>query len=267
MKTIEIDELKTLQLDIAEAVHDFCQAHGIKYSLACGSLLGAVRHNGYIPWDDDIDIYLPREEYEKLQRLFPKAYQGHLDFVTLETDPRWNRPYGKIHDTRTVMRERSASAIPLGVNIDVFPVDAAPDDEQEWQRYNKRRLTLQHLFEAKFVTLSRTRSIRKNIILALAKLLLLPIPTRTYARHLSRLAQRYNGTPSHHLFEACQGLFQKHPFLKVDFDSVALHPFEDRQFCIMAGYDDCLTNGFGDYMQLPPVEKRVSHHVFQAWWK
>lgn len=66
MKEILLEELKKIQCEVLQAVHTFCEEHGLKYSLACGTLLGAIRHNGYIPWDDDIDIYMPREDYDKL---------------------------------------------------------------------------------------------------------------------------------------------------------------------------------------------------------
>lgn len=268
MKSIGIDELKKIQLDIIQEVHDFCVSHGITYSLADGSLLGAIRHNGYIPWDDDIDIYLLRDDFKKLQKVFPKKYKGHLDLLSLETDDKWNRPYAKIHDTRTIMEEETSAAYPnLGINIDVYPIDKVPDEEILWQQYNKRRRLLQKMFEAKFVKTNRQRPLWKNIIIVFSKLLILPLSTRRYAELLSSIAQKYNDTEALHVFETVQGLHQKHPFLKSDFDSVVLHSFEDRMLNVMSGYDDCLRNGYGDYMQLPPEDKRVSHHAFKAYWK
>lgn len=268
MRKIELKELKVIQLDITQALHDFCADNDLKYSLADGTLLGAVRHNGYIPWDDDIDVFLLRKDYQKLQKLFPKKYKGYLDFVTLETDEKWDRPYGKIHDTRTIMKENTSSPYELGINIDVFPLDDVPDNEDEWLKYDKKRHLFRQLFDAKFVKLSSNRSLMKNLILALSKFILLPVSTRQYAFYLSRLAQKYDGQNMGRLYDTTFGLLKgNHPFAKSDFESVVLRPFEDRQFYIMNGWDDCLTNIFGDYMQLPPAEKRVSHHAFEAYWK
>ena len=75
MKYIELEEMKKLQCEVLQVAHDFCQKHKIKYSLACGTLLGAIRHNGYIPWDDDIDIYMPRGDYDRFIQTFPETYK------------------------------------------------------------------------------------------------------------------------------------------------------------------------------------------------
>ena len=81
MRTIGIEERKQIQTEILDALHTFCQETGIRYSLACGSMLGAIRHKGYIPWDDDIDIYMLREDFERLDALFPDVYQDRFEMA------------------------------------------------------------------------------------------------------------------------------------------------------------------------------------------
>lgn len=266
MKLIELSELKEIQLDIMQAFHDFCQENAIKYSLACGSLLGAIRHNGYIPWDDDLDVYMERSDYNKFISLFPKSYMGIYEFSCLEIDNNWNIPYGKLYDNRTIVEERGELSI--GVNIDIFPIDAVPSNSKKWSRYNFLRNILREILTSKSLPLRRGRSFLKNILLLFLRFFLFFVSARSLALLLSRYAQLFNKDSSASLlFENVQGKFQKAPFDKKDFEETILHKFEDREFCVMKGYDHCLKSGFGDYMKLPPIEKQVSHHVFIAYWK
>lgn len=269
MKIIEIDELKKLQCEVLQVAHDFCMENGLKYSLACGSLIGAIRHNGYIPWDDDIDIYMPREDYDKLIRTFPERYKSHYVLTSFERDQQWCRPYANLYDDRTVYEEHKSSIErQIGINIDIFPVDHVPDDEKEWLRFDKKRRALILLHSAKYVAIRfKNRALWKNILLALLKPFLFLIPNRFLVKRVDKYIRQYNKQHTSRLFECCCGIIQKQPFLEKDFSELIPHVFENYEFNVMKGYDDCLTNGFGDYMTLPPVEKRISHHYFKAYWK
>lgn len=268
MKPIEIKELKRVQLDIVQALHDFCLEHKIKYSLACGSLLGAIRHNGYIPWDDDIDVYLERDDFNRLIDLFPASYKGVYGLISLKTDKKWHIPYGKMYDNRTLMFENDIDWIPIGVNIDVYPVDRVPVDEKTWQKYNKVRRFIRDFIQYKSIRPSKRYSFLKNVIAFFVMIVFLFITKRFHAKIVNWYAQwfHHSGTATR-LFENIQGIIQKAPFDKEDFSETILHKFEDRELCVMKGYDHCLRCGFGEYMQLPPIEKRVSHHSFKAYWK
>ena len=132
MKEISIEELKDLQTGIAVMVHDFCQEHGIRYFLGYGSLIGAVRHKGYIPWDEDIDLGMPRPDYERFIHTFPGAYPD-LKVFAPELDPGYYAPYANVCLEGTLLVEQNLShhGREIGVKVDIFPIDGAPSDDAE----------------------------------------------------------------------------------------------------------------------------------------
>lgn len=253
-------------MDILSAIHKFCEERGIRYSMACGTLLGAARHKGYIPWDDDIDIYLPRDDYDRLIQTFPDVYEGKYKLKCLERDNKWDRPYGKAIDLRTEYWEYSTT-IPLGVNIDIFPIDDVPDSDSEWILYNKIRKLLQDIYALRFVRLSSNRAFGKNCVIVLNRVLSCFLSKRRIAKIIDRYSKRYNGKSYSRCFENIQGIFQKKPFQKKLFESLIELPFEDRKYKGFADFDSYLTAGFGDWRKLPPEEKRITHHAFKAYWK
>lgn len=260
-------DIKDVQLSILDAIHEFCSQNSIKYTLACGSMLGAIRHKGYIPWDDDIDIYLLRDDFERLISLFPSFYKGHYQIVSLERDKNWNRAYAKAFDSDTVCIEDAIGDLAIGVSIDVYPIDEVPVSPQKWRWYNKFRRFLQRCYQIKTIKVSKTRSLIKNIILISFQLLLLPFSIRGLAQIIERYSKKYYGSGSPYVFECIQGMLQKKPFLKELFDELVLYDFEGHQYYGFKKYDLYLSNAYGNYMKLPPLEKRVLLHNFEAYWR
>ncbi len=252
-------------MDILEVIQNFCSEKQIDYSLGCGSLLGAVRHKGYIPWDDDIDIYILRKDYDKLICQFPKVF-NNISIASIEREPLWEKPYAKAYNNQTIFNE-GAYKIPIGVNIDIFPIDKVPSSTLSWILFNKIRKVLHRLYESKYEQFKKDRKLYRNIVLLMCKLLVLPFSAKKICFFFDWYIKRYNDTDSEYVFESCQGMLQKNRFeIKNMFSFIDL-PFEDRFFKGMKDYDEYLKNGFGDYMKLPPIEKRVSHHIINAWWK
>ena len=267
-KRIDLREMRTIQMDITEAFHNFCVENNIKYSLGCGSLLGAIRHNGFIPWDDDIDVYLKRKDYEKLVQMFPSLLKNKYVFVSIERDDTWNKTYGKIYDSRTLLIEPlGKSEKQIGINIDVYPIDYVPANKFKWKLYDKIRRFLQNSITAKTTRVRKNRKFWINIVVVFLKVMWSIVPTRRLALFSNYLAQFYDGKEHVFLFETSQGERVKERFLASAFDEVVLHNFEDRKFYIMTGYDEYLTKAYGNYMQLPPVEKRYTHNIVDAYWK
>ena len=266
-KEIGVEEFKQISLDILDVVHHFCEGHHIKYSLACGTLIGAIRHKGFIPWDDDIDIYMTRDDYQRFISSFPYMYKGKYSVISLENSAQWNCAFAKVYNGKTVMIEDKRTDIEgLGIGIDVFPLDNAPDDDKEWQKFEKRRIILRDFFEMKELRWRNTRSFIKNVVVELCSLFLWPFSARFWAKKMSIYGQRYNGIDTAFFAENCYGL-PNNRFPKSDFAETIDWPFEDFFFKVMVGYDDYLRRFYGDYMQLPPIEKQVAHHHYVAYWK
>ena len=265
-KDITINDLKVIQMDILEVIDEFCEEHNIRYSLACGTLLGAIRHKGYIPWDDDIDIYIPRPDYKRLIAEFPKIFKGRYKISSIERDPQCERPFAKAYDDLTIIKEFANVKEEIGVNIDIFPVDEVPIGKK-WEIYNKKRKRQVLLYISKRVRVCSTRSLSKNLTLLFLHAITFFYSSRQLAIKINRLAQVNNGKGYDHYFECCQGILQKQPFKKSLFNNLIYIPFEDRQFKAFADYDHYLKKGFGNYMEMPPIEKRVTHHIFKAYWK
>lgn len=269
MKKIEtVEEFKNIQLGILLQFHEFCVSHGINYSLSCGTLLGAIRHKGYIPWDDDIDVQLLRDDYNKLLEEFPAVY-NNISLFSLERTSNWNRAYARAFDNRTLEREGvHGELVGIGIGIDVFPIDKVPYKENEWKEYNKRRMFWQNAYQLKLMRWSKSRGIIKNLIVSISQIALLPYSLRSMAVKIDSLSKKYNTTQSLFAYENCQGIGKRrNRFLLNDFSKYIDAEFEGYKLKIIQGYDDYLKNTYGEYMQLPPEEKRISTHTFEAYWK
>lgn len=265
MTEIGLNELKQVQLDVLQAIHNYCRSNSIVYSLACGSALGAVRHHGYIPWDDDIDIYLLRPDYERLIKSYPN--EGVYRIISMGNDKDWDKPFAKAYDSRTVFYEKANCGKTIGVGIDVYPIDIVPETEDDWKTFDKKRRRLQRILSIKQIQYDSNRSFLKNCYLLSGKILLLPFSRRFIAKYINNYIQKYNARGGQWVFECAQGMIQKNRFHKSVFEATAPMKFEDREFMLFENYDEYLSNGYGDYMKLPPVEKQVAHHVYTAYWK
>lgn len=267
MKKITLEQKRTILLDILSAVDAFCEKQGIRYSMACGTMLGAVRHKGFIPWDDDIDIYLPREDYTRLEEVFPDILDGKYRFASLSRTRGWHNAYGKIYDDRTYSANSKANRIAFGINIDVYPIDDVPDDEAGWHKFRKKQKKAVNDVKYKTLSLSSGNGLKRNLLLLWKKIPILFKTRDELLKTLDSIAQSNNGKGYTTCFENCQGLIQQHPFKKSLFDSITIWPFEDRVFHGFEDADAYLRNGYGDYMKLPPKEKQVLVHGYDTFWK
>ena len=261
MNPISLEELKTIQLDILKIVADFCDKNNITYFLAFGSLIGAIRHKGFIPWDDDIDIAMPRPDYDTFISLFNNN-KSPVQVISMENNKRYGFSFAKAHDTRTIVNETQYKQDNFGVYIDIFPIDGIKDRAQIYKL--KRINKLLHTKKANFTQ----RKLSKKIINAVGKVILLPFSTYYILSVIDRISRQCPFGSTTKAGCICDSVVGERAIVDTEvFAESIYHEFEGFNFKIPIGYDKWLRNIYGDYMQLPPNEKRVSHHVFEAWWK
>lgn len=259
MKDITIDQLKQIQLDITQSIHDFCLKNNIRYYLAFGTLLGAVRHKGFIPWDDDIDLMMPRKDYEQFIQSFKHPYYKVYD---CRNDKDYGLPFAKVADTRTLVEENTAMKN-IGINIDIFPIDGLADTMNGATDYLKSLVPIKNKFRMKFLKPSPKNVWWKRIVIRLSKILVMNASLNSMALEINKriLAHpdrqtAFVGTPAGTDPYAFKNIYERELF-----DSTITMPFEDRNFLAPIGYDRILRNYYGDYMTPPPSGQRTSPHT------
>lgn len=264
LKEITPDELKQIQLRILDYVDAFCKKHNIMYSLACGTLLGAIRHKGFIPWDDDIDIQMLRPDYEKFIGLIRK---DNNPLYTIKTfDDNLEISFAKVIATDTILVE-TYSRSTFGVYIDVFPIDGVRNEE-DFKKRHKQVMQQYYKYGIIKADISSQEKIKSRIKLTILKFLYSQFTPKKIIKKINNIAQKEKVDKCDYLFEMAAGRTYRAPFSKKAFSSVLRVPFEDKYYPVLVGYDEYLKACYGEnYMQIPPKEKQISHHDFKAYWK
>jgi len=257
-KQINQKEQKKIQLDILSDVADFCENNGLRYFLAYGTLIGAIRHQGYIPWDDDIDIIMPRPDYEKFIDTY-KHQEGHYQVYSTKHHPKCFINFAKVHDIRTRFQEEYAVETEYGVFIDIFPLDGYHSHSQLMKCYYASLL-----LRWKTSVWFKEKPFYKNLIIYLVKHSLFFVSAKDLVGYIEKnsIEKDYETSPL-----VCFFTEKLQPFKKEIFDHYKYSAFEGKSYRIPENYDELLKIQYGDYMKLPPIEERVNKHYAKAWWK
>ncbi len=233
-------------LDILKEIDRICKKHNIQYWLSSGTLIGAMRHNGFIPWDDDLDIEMMRSDYLKLMRILPDELPSWLALQNDETDPYYFFYYAKIRDRRSRMLEQNAYDRhwrEKGIYIDIFPIEKHPI----WL-HKLTEMTVGHMYKIWRTSTDDEKSIRgvkrifnfnKHFVFPCLRALCQLLPGKVITSGM--------GIP-----------FHKPRYIDEIFP-LTTHVFEDCQFPVPGNSDAHLRHLYGDYMQLPDLNKLALH--------
>jgi len=267
VRKMTFEETKQVELEILEKVAGFCDAHGIRYYLGFGTLIGTIRHKGFIPWDDDIDIWIPRCDYNRFLEIFPQKNNNDRYELVSPYSKKSRHSFAKIIDTKTLKIEKGVdySYGAMGVDLDIFPLDGQPESDEEFNKYyNKKRFY--YIIYNFAITKFNFGSLKYRLLkLALFwtkffKVAIVKRCDRISAKYAYETSQVVGSTAS--LYNT-----RKERFKKEWFEEYKIAVFENREFKIPAGYDNILRTLYGDYMKLPPEKERLTHHSYDTYWK
>ncbi|MDO4621112.1 MAG: LicD family protein [Lachnospiraceae bacterium] len=257
------DDLQKLQKVLLRILDDFsevCKEHELTYYLDGGTLLGAIRHQGFIPWDDDIDVVMPRTDYEKLIQIMQKDDRSPFYLQTFHSDPSYWNIYGKYRLKGTEYADRSTCHLNCDqtIAIDVFPLDQAYSmtSPAVWLRWKALKLT-DFMIKIKMHVGSRHNRIDRRIY----RLLALPFPLKMLVSLREKIAAIDRKKRCRYLIQFGSSYsFKKAIFPKEQYENIQSAIFEKKNFSVPAEWHQILSCVYGDYMQLPPVEKRKPPH-------
>ncbi len=259
-------------LDVLEKFITICKEHKLTYFCCGGTAIGAIRHHGMIPWDDDVDVFMPRPEYDRFIQIASQMDLGKYELVTPYTYDNYPLYFVKLCNRETTLQELEDTPCVYGLYIDIFPIDGAPDDYEQ-ARAMERRFTK---------TKNKLAAISSHVsFMDYLRFLLIPKEwgrfvrktfgfffrgtyRRLLLRKMNSICYKYDYSTSKLVAVYCGSYGPKEVFPKEWLQGIKQFQFEGLTVDLPSGYDQYLRQYYGDYMQLPPGEKRQSHH-FKAY--
>lgn len=263
MREVTFEESRKIQLDILIYFDDWCKQHSLHYSLGEGTLIGAIRHKGFIPWDDDIDLLMPREDYDK----FVNTYQGKYRLISLRTEKRWWSCYSRLTDERTFVEFENPNENYHGLWISLLPIDNYPDDKREWDSARKELNRYLRCGKIKDSWWVKSVSVVRNLIKYTLKALLWPVSYNYIGRRCQNILKSFDNKTKRQKGQMACIWHEPWVFNGELINGFVDVEFEGLKFPVLKGYDAYLRGQYGDYMQLPPENQRVPKHDYTAYWK
>lgn len=255
-------KVQPVLLEITKEIKRVCDENGIRYFLYRGTFLGAVRHQGFIPWDDDMDVAMLREDYEKFRRIATEKMDPRFCFQDWHTDANYAHPFGKVRKRNTLYVEAKCAQLPEnGFYVDVYPIDFAPESEAERKKLAQKLL---HLYRVKLMKSKYTPWMEEDKIIWKKRIGYMLYQTIALFVSQQKLIQTYesiiSAVPESGLLYEQSALPRSYYFDKQWCEELAEYPFEDQFFKGPKQYDAFLSSLYGDYMELPPEDKRENRH-------
>ena len=264
----DLKEIQSLALKLLMQVDEFCKEFQINYFLAYGTLIGAVRHKGFIPWDDDIDIWMKREDYKRMIDIFPKWGKERGLFINAAqtVQKKYNRAHAQIclDNTKLIAHDRR-NDYEEGYFLDIFPLDGTPNNAVlRWIRLTHLQILKNIATLAAYNCDTKINSMFKTRLIAIIARLFKNVDTQKVMLNYEAVASQTNCSTSEYLQILTPGGRRgRNALLRREyFDSVKKMSFETITASVPAGYDQILRVIYGDYMKLPPIDARKPHHDF-----
>ncbi len=266
MRELSLREIQEIELKILIYFDCFCKKYKLRYGLTSGTLLGAIRHGGFIPWDDDIDVVMPRPDYERFIELYGQEEHTKYKLGNPYSDNKYVYDYLKLMDINTqVIEDPTRSRIPLNIYIDIFPVDGLPSEEKKQlilMKKCKRRQLLFAIFKRAEYKKTITKFPAKIVWMIIAKLNSY-LPEKCLITLLEKKMKTYSFDETKYA-GVLTGQGKKEVFKTSEYQLNGQVQFEGMIFTTYDNPEKYLKQFFGDYMTLPPVEQRKGHNN-QAW--
>ena len=258
-------KFKTCLLETMDYIHSICEEHSLCYFIMFGTLLGSARHKGFIPWDDDIDIVMPRDDYNKFVKILTDC-DSDFFIVTHELNRKYYLPFAKVCNKKIVLYEHVSRPIKLGAYIDVFPLDYCEDSFKESLSLVRKLFIKQRQLTIKNTRIDSERPLWKNALLILLKLLLLFRTRHSLIKYINKESTKNASKPKKYVSCLCFVVYKEKALFESDmFSETVLVEFEGRKYRAPKHYVSILSQIYGNYLKLPPAEKRVTHHGFDLY--
>mgnify|MGYP001632707952 CR=1 FL=1 len=268
---LELDQIHQIEFEMLKKFAKVCEENNLRYFLCGGTLLGAIRHKGFIPWDDDIDILMPRPDYIKFQELSKNNILGDELKVCSSYLGNLNDPFCKIFNINTIMeKEYVIDDFDRHIWIDIFPMDGLPNSELKvkfiYKKVSIARAIIRTIKVKDEVKNKVSTSKSKYVLKVITKPILSIIGVRPIVRYIDNLSQKYDFDKSIYVGGIAFGYGPQEKMVRADYIVPEKIEFEGELFNAPGCWKEYLSNLYGDYMKLPPKEKQIAH-VMKAWLK